>query len=123
METTSNLNTWAAMFDAMQENCQVVRQSGRSMINPKSPEHSIPPGAYVEVRPVSGRFIEWGEVYCIFTASGHDIKRLYPGEDEEHFTCVSFNESEGFLPYQLAKSEIKNLALVTSVLHVQHMHL
>ena len=58
------------MFDAMQENCQVVRQSGRSMINPKSPEHSIPPESYVEVRPVSGRVIEWGEVYCIFTASG-----------------------------------------------------
>lgn len=122
METTSDLNTWAAMFDAMQESCQVVRQSGRSMINPKSPEHSIPPESYVEVRPVSGRTIEWGEVYCIYTDGGHDIKRLYPGDDDEHLKCVSFNESEGFLPYQLPKSEIKGLALVTRVLQIKSLH-
>ena len=36
------------------------------------------------------RFIEWGKIYLVITASGYrTIKRLFPGKDEAHITCKS----------------------------------
>ena len=101
------------------ENVRVEQNFGRRMLDPKHPERSIPPGALVMVRPWSGHFFEWGEIYCLHTADGTEITRLLPGDDDDHFKCVSSNEAEGFLPYKRAKSDILSIERVVGLIHVK----
>lgn len=99
-----------------------VRANGRSMIDPMRPELSIPDGALVVLRQWTESYIQWGEMYCIYTSSGYAIKRLQPGDDDTQIKCVSNNVSEGYEPYTISKDDIRGLAIVTNIIHVTTLH-
>lgn len=99
-----------------------VRANGRSMIDPVRPDQSIPDGATVILRPWTESYIQWGHTYCIATANGYAIKRLQPGTDEDHIKCVSNNEGEGFAPYQIARSDIHGIAIVTAIINLTTLY-
>ena len=89
-----------------QDGTLLIRSHGRSMINAKDPSQSIPEGAWVAIRPANSRSIQWGEVYAVMTTDGPVIKKLLPSERENHVQCVSYNEDEGYLPFDLDAAEI-----------------
>lgn len=83
-----------------------IQVKGDSMVNRKNPTRSIPEGAWVGVKPSTLSTIMWGEVYAIMTTDGPVVKKVMPGSDAEHITLVSYNEEDGFLPYELPTTEI-----------------
>jgi len=95
---------------------------GRSMIDTQRPDQSIPDGAMVILHPWTENYIQWGETYCIATTDGYAIKRLMPGDDVDHIKCVSNNEAEGYYPYQVARSDIRGIAIVTAIIHLTTLH-
>lgn len=96
-----------------------IRTSGRSMINRKFPERSIPEHSIVGCRIWKSRtYIRWGEVYALATQDGVVVKKIMPSEKDGYVKCVSFNEEEGFPPYDLPISEIQDWALVVGVVNV-----
>ena len=96
-----------------------IRTSGRSMINRKFPERSIPERSIVGCRIWKSRtHIRWGEVYALATPDGVVIKKIMPSEKEGCIKCVSFNEEEDFPPYDLPVEEIQDWALVVGVVNV-----
>ena len=99
-----------------------VRANGRSMLDPLLPDRSIPDGAIIILRPWTESHIQWGETYCIATTDGYAIKRLMPGDDAEHIKCVSNNEAEGYAPYQVARSDLRGIAIVTAIIHLTTLH-
>lgn len=91
------------------------------MLNHTRPSESILPGSTLIVRPVSGRFIEWGETYCLYLNDDMVVGRLMPGDDEDHIKVAFMNEEDGFLPVQFSRSEIKCLGRVRGVLTMRAM--
>ena len=86
-----------------------IKVHGRSMINPADPEHSIPDGAMLALRPANHTAlneIHWGEVYAFLTDEGAMVKKILPSEIEGNIVCASFNEGEGFMPFELPTSRI-----------------
>lgn len=83
-----------------------IKVRGTSMVNRRDPAHSIPEGAWVGVKPSRSSAIHWGEVYAIMTTDGAVVKKVMPGSDAEHIKLVSYNEEDGFLPYELPTTEI-----------------
>lgn len=97
----------------------LIRTSGRSMINRRIPERSIPEHSIVGCRIWKSRtHIRWGEVYALATQDGVVIKKIMPSESEGFIKCVSFNEEEGFLAYELSLNEIQDWAIVVGVVNV-----
>lgn len=98
-----------------------MRTRGRSMINRKYPERSIPERSIVGCRIWKSRsHVRWGEVYALATPDGVVIKKVMPSEKEGYIKCVSFNEEEGFIPYDLPASEIQDWAIVVGVVNVMN---
>lgn len=96
-----------------------IRTSGRSMINRNFPERSIPEHSIVGCRIWKSRtYIRWGEVYALATPDGVVVKKIMPSEKENHIKCVSFNEEEGYLPYDLPVGEIQDWAIVVGVVNI-----
>lgn len=62
-------------------------------------------------------FFQWNKVYLSLTPQGALIKRIYPGEDEQHVMLVSDNTD--YPPFQLDHSLISNVALVLGSLSVE----
>ena len=83
-----------------------IQVRGNSMVNRKDPEHSIPEGAWIGLKPSTLSVIQWGEVYAIMTTDGAIVKKLMPSEKEGCIKCVSFNEEDGFLPFDLPCTDI-----------------
>lgn len=83
-----------------------IKVRGTSMVNRRDPAHSIPEGAWVGVKPSQSSAIRWGEVYAIMTTDGAVVKKVMPGSDAEHIKLVSYNEEDGYLPYELPTTEI-----------------
>ena len=97
----------------------LIRTSGRSMINRRIPERSIPESSIVGCRIWKSRtHIRWGEIYALATQDGVVIKKIMPSEREGFIKCVSFNEEEGFPAYDLALDEIQDWAIVVGVVNV-----
>ena len=96
-----------------------VRAKGRSMVDHEHPERSIPDGAIVLLSTRFGLNIEWGETFCVATRDGYVIKRLLQGHDENHIKCVSNNEKEGYLPYEIHMDDIIGLTRVTAVISIK----
>lgn len=88
------------------EGIPYIKVRGSSMVNRRDPAHSIPEGAWIGIRPSQSSAIRWGEVYAIMTTDGPIVKKLQPSEREGYITCVSFNEEDGYLPYELPIAEI-----------------
>ena len=87
-------------------NIPYIKVRGTSMVNRRDPAHSIPEGAWVGVKPSQSSAIRWGEVYAIMTTDGPVVKKVMPSEREGYITCVSYNEEDGYLPYELPTAEI-----------------
>ena len=83
-----------------------IQVHGNSMFNRKDPSHSIPYGAWVGLKPYNSAAIQWGEVYAFMTCNGPIIKKLQPSDKDGCVKCVSFNEEDGYLPFDLPTSEI-----------------
>lgn len=91
---------------------------GNSMINRKHPHLSISPGDILAFKIVTGRFIEWGEVYALATTDGIIAKKLLKGESDEYITCVSFNEEDGYDPFKLYQSEVFGIAKLVGMIRI-----
>ena len=88
------------------EGIPYIKVRGSSMVNRRDPAHSIPEGAWIGIRPSQSSAIRWGEVYAIMTTDGPVVKKVMPSEHEGYITCVSYNEEDGYLPYELPTAEI-----------------
>ena len=92
---------------------------GDSMINHDNPERSIKAGDYIACRIWTSRsYVRWGEVYALATADGVIVKKVMPSDREGMIKCVSFNEKDGYLPFNLKIDEIFDWALVIAVVSV-----
>jgi SOS-response transcriptional repressor LexA len=96
-----------------------VRTRGRSMIDTRHPDQNINDGAIICVRPWHERHIQWGEIYCIATTDGYAVKRLMPSQNDNVLRCVSSNEEEGYLPYDVPTADIKGIGKVTAIINLQ----
>ena len=86
-----------------------IKVHGRSMVNPADPEHSIPDGAMIALRPANHtelNEIHWGKVYAFLTEDGAMVKKVLPSTIEGNIVCASFNEQEGYSPFELPASKI-----------------
>lgn len=86
-----------------------IKVHGRSMVNPTDPEHSIPDGAMIALRPANHTAlneIHWGEVYAFLTEDGAMVKKVLPSTIEGNIVCASLNEQEGYSPFELPASKI-----------------
>ena len=92
-----------------------IKTKGCSMVDYEHPELSIPEGAIVLIREWKENYIAWGELYCVMTRSGYAVKRLMPGADDAHVSCVSA-DSEHYPPYTIALSDIVGIARVIGTL-------
>ena len=98
-----------------------IRTRGRSMINRSHPERSIPERSIVGCRIWKSRsHVRWGEVYALATPDGVVVKKIMPSEKDGYIKCVSFNEEEGFIPYDLPADEIQDWAIVVGVVTVMN---
>lgn len=101
------------------EGTPYIQVRGSSMVNRRDPAHSIPEGAWIGIQPSQSSVIRWGEVYAVMTTDGPVVKKLMPSDREGYITCVSFNEEDGYLPYELPTNEIiqplyKVVAVITA---------
>lgn len=83
-----------------------IRVRGNSMLNRNDTANSIPAGSIIGIRKCQSSVIRWGEVYAFMTEDGPVVKKLLPSDDNEYVRCVSFNEEDGYYPFDLPKSEI-----------------
>ncbi|MBQ7689808.1 MAG: LexA family transcriptional regulator [Muribaculaceae bacterium] len=95
-----------------------VRAHGNSMVNRSDPMHSICHGAWVAMRKANIRAIQWGEVYALATADGYIIKKIMPSDNEGMIRCVSFNEEDGYMPFELSVNEIYDYAMIVGVANI-----
>lgn len=103
-------------------NCDfTIRTRGRSMINRECPERNINERDIVGCRIWTSRtHLRWGEVYALATPDGIVIKQIQESDKPGHIKCVSFNEPEGFKPYDLPVDEISDWAIVVGVVSVRN---
>lgn len=67
--------------------------------------------------PMASVFFQWNKPYVLDTAQGAIIKRIRPGQDDEHVQIVSDNTD--YLPFELHKSEIYAVALVIGIIRLE----
>lgn len=95
-----------------------IKGRGDSMINRKNPDRSICDGDLIACRIWTSRsYIQWGQVYALATSQGVVIKQIQESEKEGYIKCVSFNDEDGYTPYEIPVEEIHDWALVVSVTH------
>jgi len=96
-----------------------LRCYGNSMVNPQNLGKSIYDQDIVACKLwKSDTHIRWGEVYALVTSEGYIIKKIVESEREGYVRCVSFNEADGYNPYELALSEIFDWAIVVASVRV-----
>lgn len=88
------------------------------MVQGDSMEPTYRPGDIVACRFVrEPRFIQWHRAYVIDSEQGTLIKRLEMGSDESKVTFVS--ENQKYTPFELDKSEVRNIALVVGLIRAE----
>ena len=92
-----------------------IKTKGRSMVDYEHPELSIPEGAIVLIREWKENYIAWGELYCVMTRSGYAVKRLMPGADDAHVSCVSADAAH-YPAYELSLADVVGIARVIGIL-------
>ena len=96
-----------------------LRGRGDSMINHQNPHRSIKDRDLIACKLWKSRtHIRWGEVYALSTSEGVVIKQIMPSDLEGYVKCVSFNEIDGFRPYDLPVAEIYDWAIVVAVVSI-----
>lgn len=95
-----------------------IQVRGKSMINTKAPNHSIPPGSWIAVQRSIMSTVRWGEVYAMETVDGPIVKKIMPSDKENCIRCVSFNED--YPPFDMPVTDIVgDLFIVKGVVNVQ----
>lgn len=95
-----------------------IKGRGDSMINRKNPDRSICDGDLIACRIWTSRsYIQWGQVYALATSQGIVIKQIQESEKEGYIKCVSFNNEDGYMPYEISLEEVYDWAIVVSVTH------
>lgn len=87
-------------------NIPYILVRGNSMLNHKDPALSIPDGAWVGIKASTLSTIRWGDVYAVMTTDGPIVKKIVPSDKENCIRCVSFNEEDGFMPFDLPYTDI-----------------
>lgn len=87
-------------------NIPYIQVRGNSMLNHKDPALSIPDGAWVGIKASTLSTIRWGDVYAVMTTDGPIVKKIVPSDKENCIRCVSFNEEDGFMPFDLPYTDI-----------------
>lgn len=96
-----------------------LRAYGDSMIGIDNHQKSIQDQDIVVCRFwKNNSYIRWGEVYALSTTEGYIIKKIMPSEKEGYIKCVSFNQKNGYAPYDLPLSEIFDWAIVIGSVRV-----
>lgn len=96
-----------------------LRAYGDSMIKVENPQKSIEDQDIVVCRFWKNRsYIRWGEIYALSTTEGYIIKKVMPSEKEGYIKCVSFNQRNGYDPYELPLSEIFDWAIVVGSVRI-----
>lgn len=95
-----------------------LRVYGDSMINNDNAKRSIEDGDIIACRFWKESYICWGEVYALATTNGYIIKKIIPSDIPNHIKCVSFNEKNSYLPYDLPLSHIFDWAIVVGKISV-----
>lgn len=62
-------------------------------------------------------FFQWNKVYVLDTQQGVLIKRICKSDKDDYITIVSDNKS--YEPFELHKSEIRSIAIVTGVIRLE----
>lgn len=98
-----------------------IKAKGDSMINRTNPSRSIREGDIVVCRLWTSRsHVRWGEVYALATNDGVVVKKIMPSKEEHFIKCVSFNEEDGYPPYELPLEEVHDWAIVTGVVSARN---
>lgn len=98
-----------------------IRAKGDSMINRSNPARSIRENDIVVCRLWTSRsHVRWGEVYALATGDGVIVKKIMPSDKESFIKCVSFNEEDGYPPYELPLQEVHDWAIVTGVVSARN---
>lgn len=96
-----------------------LRGYGDSMVNTENPGKSIKDHDIVACKLwKSNTHIRWGEVYALATSEGYIIKKIVPSENKGYIRCLSFNEAQGYTPYELSLSEVFDWAIVVATVDV-----
>lgn len=96
-----------------------IRGWGDSMINRKNPERSIYNGDILACKLWRNHtHLRWGQLYVLSTTDGVIIKQIQESDKKGCIKCVSFNEEDGYLPYDVAIEDIHDWALVVHILHI-----
>ena len=97
-----------------------IKVRGESMLNRNNPQRSIPEGSWVALRKVTTSSIQWGEVYAFMTPDGPLVKRIMPSDKDGCIKCVSFNEEDGYYPFDFPVREIigGDFFMVTAVVNI-----
>lgn len=96
-----------------------IKGRGDSMINRNNPNKSINEGDLIACKLWTSRsHIRWGQVYALSTTEGVVVKQIMPAERAGYILCVSFNEEDGYMPYEIPLEEVYDWALVVSVIHI-----
>lgn len=91
----------------------MIRVKGSSMY----PKYSSGDLVACKKLPLSDLFFQWHKVYVLDTIQGPLIKRIDPGEDDEHILIVSENET--YKPFQLHLKDIYAVAIVVGVIRFE----
>ena len=77
----------------------------------KSMQPALLPGDIIICKEWTNIFIEYGNMYLIFTKDNHHmIKYIHPGSDSNKISCVS--ENEFYFPFEIAKDDILKLFII-----------
>lgn len=96
------------------------RQAGRNMIDFDQPELSMYNGDIIACKLRKSRsHLRWGEIYVLITLQGCVVQKVVPSTKEGYITCLSTNEKEGFMPYDMPYDEVLDWAVVVSVSRVR----
>lgn len=91
----------------------MIRVKGSSMY----PKYSSGDLVACKKLPMNDLFFQWHKVYVLDTQQGPLIKRIDPGEDNEHILIVSENKS--YKPFQLHLRDIYAVAIVVGVIRFE----
>ena len=65
----------------------------------------IPNGSVVYVRRVKS-ILDWGKAYILDTVDGPLLKYLTPGQDDQHFRCISANHDPRYAPFEVRREDV-----------------
>lgn len=91
----------------------LIRISGTSMI-PKFRSGDI---VACKKLPLTDLFFQWNKIYVLDTNQGALIKRIKPGSDKQHITCIS--ENKDYDPFELSQEQIHSIALVIGIIRLE----